>query len=45
MAEKYTACGLSTVSGMGVPFLWDGGNKKCYSGDEETINFFSQWAK
>lgn len=45
MAEKYTACGLNTAVGMGVPFLWDGANKKCYSGDVETINFFSQWAK
>lgn len=45
MTEKYTACGLNTASGMGVPFLWDGINKKCYSGDEEITNYFSQWAK
>jgi len=34
-------CGLSE-SNLGVPFLWDGPESKCVSGDQPIIDFFKQ---
>ena len=41
--EKAVACGLPTEN-LGVPFLWDGSGQfpKCYSGDQDIINFFKE---
>ncbi len=27
---------------LGVPFLWDGSDSKCFLGDQDIINFFKQ---
>lgn len=42
LAEKAKICGIS-LDYIGVPFLWDG--SKCYVGDKEIIDFFSQKIK
>lgn len=34
-------CNISE-SNLGVPFLWDGPDSKCFLGDEDIINFFKQ---
>ena len=36
--EKNKVCGITDEKNMGVPFLWAEG--KCYSGDQEVINYF-----
>ena len=40
LVARYAQCGLPTDN-VGVPLLWDGGEKKCYSGDQDIINYFS----
>lgn len=42
MAKKAGLCGIP-LSGMGVPFLWDG--SKCLVGDVDIINFFQEKSK
>ena len=42
MAKKGEACGLP-LSGIGVPFLWDG--SKCLVGDVDITNFFQDKLK
>lgn len=37
-------CAIPTDK-IGVPFLWDGENKKCIVGDEPIINFFKEKLK
>jgi len=34
-------CNISS-NDLGVPFLWDGPDKKCILGDQDIINFFKQ---
>ncbi len=41
LADKAQICGLSTEQ-IGVPFLWDGKNKKCIVGYVDVIAFFRQ---
>ncbi|KKR49093.1 MAG: hypothetical protein UT86_C0001G0065 [Candidatus Magasanikbacteria bacterium GW2011_GWC2_40_17] len=42
MAKKAGLCGIP-LTGMGVPFLWDG--SKCLVGDIDIINFFQEKIK
>jgi glutaredoxin len=44
LMEKATSCGLAQAS-VGVPFLWDGVNSKCFMGDVDVINFFQEKSK
>jgi len=37
--EKAKVCQLDPKN-LGVPFLWDGQNQKCYVGDQPIIDFF-----
>jgi len=39
MLEIAAACGL-TQGSIGVPFLWDGENKKCLMGRDQVTAFF-----
>ncbi|MDD5528209.1 MAG: hypothetical protein PHO56_04555 [Patescibacteria group bacterium] len=41
LGEKAQSCGLNTDN-IGVPFVWDGSDGKCYVGDQEVDNFFQQ---
>lgn len=41
LQSKAKICGLPTDS-IGVPFLWDGENAKCFMGDVDVINFFEE---
>ncbi|MDO8443079.1 MAG: hypothetical protein Q7S81_02380 [bacterium] len=44
LQSKAKICGLPTDS-IGVPFLWDGENAKCFMGDVDVINFFQEKTK
>jgi len=44
LMEKATSCGLASAS-VGVPFLWDGENSKCFVGDVDVISFFQEKLK
>ena len=41
LADKVQICGLD-IDNVGVPFLWDGVNKKCVIGYIDIIAFFKQ---
>ncbi len=41
LEDKAQICGLNFQE-IGVPFLWDGGNKKCVIGYVDIIRFFNQ---
>ncbi len=44
LADKAQVCGLD-IDKIGVPFLWDGPEKKCVIGYVDIINFFRQKLK
>ena len=41
LADKVQNCGLD-IHKIGIPFLWDGPDKKCYIGYVDIINFFAR---
>lgn len=39
LVEKAKVCGFPTET-IGVPFLWDGTDSRCYTGDADVIQYF-----